>query len=1065
MTMHIHRTPTRLSAVTAVLVTLAGGAIGTAIAGDQPNVLFIISDDAGWADFGFNDQGNGQIPTPALDSIAARGRWFRAAYTAPVCSPSRARMFLGQHGQRRGYDNNGPDDQNAANSVVEGLTLEDETIFERMNDAGYHVGFFGKWHQGTERDVVNGNTLITPGNLPPRHGIDEFLGLTGGSRTYFIGQTNQYTQLMRRLTLDPVTNIVSDINVENTYPANAYMTEILAEEAADYITDRAAQPDPFFAILSFTAPHGPLQATQQYFDFVDQNIPGLTGNRRTYAAMMVAMDMGVQTVLDRLDDPNQDGDIADSITNNTIVCFINDNGGETANSARNFPLRGKKSDTFDGGIRVMMTMAGPGIPATGQSFDFPVDSSDLMPTFLAAAGTPLGPDDFTDGVDLLPYLDGTLTGPPHEDVYVRGNNPIVAGLRRSDEWKLTIENIGGPFLYDIESNPGESTVRNNDFPGLVDELTDRMTAYEVEYTKPRWGPTDYNTFDGFIWRASAVGSAGWGASNAWAAEGGNPAAATMFERDGYANLRMTFPGSGTPYTATNTLSRPNALTFIANEIVFNGSDSGVALDGLPVMLADSLAGQFPVIRMDTVAPGMTGDPIEIGLDISAWDDVLLFGDSEQPMLLSGAFREERPGRNYTKFGSFPMTITGGVEISGEFSVQAGDVTVRDTGLVAPSVLMVAPTARLHLTEPDSAGLPDLIGNQTELALTSPEGEGGPPPVALDFEGGEVIGSLTIDGTPVPGDYFDASAFPTRFSGPGRLRIRGPLVCDGDVNNDGYAEFFDTLAYLRVFDANDGCGGGGPALPGGITVNTEAWNDPAGDGTWDLASPGTDLSRVWTFGGNLTPEAVADGPSPLIASAYRFPEAAATAADYETPSRSPSSIELWFNADNTSTEQVLWEAGGGARGAAFTIANGLIRFDVQNSSPAPVRVSAPITTGWHQVVGTININTGQLALYLDSLPVGTVNTGATDRWAGGNPSGLGQVTSSMVGNLSPAPFAGRIAVYRFYNNTVLTPAEVEQAYDAVIDASEPCDPAADLNRDGVVDAADIERHIIQLIGCE
>ena len=176
MAMHTNRTR-RLTAI-ASLAVLAGAAVSAASAGTQPNVLFIISDDAGWADFGFNDQGNGEIPTPALDSIAARGRWFRAAYTAPVCSPSRARMFLGQHGQRRGYDNNGPDDQSAANAVVEGLTLDDITIFERMNDAGYHVGFFGKWHQGTERDVVNGNTLVTPGNLPPRHGSDEFLGLT-----------------------------------------------------------------------------------------------------------------------------------------------------------------------------------------------------------------------------------------------------------------------------------------------------------------------------------------------------------------------------------------------------------------------------------------------------------------------------------------------------------------------------------------------------------------------------------------------------------------------------------------------------------------------------------------------------------------------------------------------------------------------------------------------------------------------------------------------------------------------------------------------------------------------
>ena len=95
----------RVAASALSIVSLGGAAAA------QPNIVLIISDDAGWADFGFNDEGNGQIPTPALDSIANRGRWFRSAYTAPVCSPSRARMFLGQHNQRTGYDHNGPDSQ------------------------------------------------------------------------------------------------------------------------------------------------------------------------------------------------------------------------------------------------------------------------------------------------------------------------------------------------------------------------------------------------------------------------------------------------------------------------------------------------------------------------------------------------------------------------------------------------------------------------------------------------------------------------------------------------------------------------------------------------------------------------------------------------------------------------------------------------------------------------------------------------------------------------------------------------------------------------------------------
>ncbi|MBZ0170957.1 MAG: sulfatase-like hydrolase/transferase, partial [Phycisphaerales bacterium] len=334
----------------------------------QPNILFIISDDAGWADFGFNELGNGEIPTPALDSIAARGVRFSAAYTSPVCSVSRARIFLGQHPQRSGYQDNEPESTDASDTVVEGLRLEDTTMFERLKDAGYHVGFFGKWHLGTELDIVEGGTLVTPGNLPPRHGIDHFLGFLLGSRTYFTGQTSAHGRVLREQTLDPATGIVIDIDREGDYPADTYITELLADEAADYITARHDRPEPFFAVLSFTAPHSPLEATQKYLDMIDAATPGLSGDRRVYAAMMIAMDLGVQTVLDRLADPNRDGDTGDSIEDNTLVCFLNDNGGQTFYGALNEPLRGKKGETFDGGIRVPMLLAGPGVPATGVSF-------------------------------------------------------------------------------------------------------------------------------------------------------------------------------------------------------------------------------------------------------------------------------------------------------------------------------------------------------------------------------------------------------------------------------------------------------------------------------------------------------------------------------------------------------------------------------------------------------------------------------------------------------------------------------------------------------------------------
>lgn len=1036
------------------------------VASAQPNIVFIISDDAGWADFGFNDQGNGEVPTPALDSIADRGRWFRAAYTAPVCSPSRARIFLGQHNQRTGYDNNNPDSQNAADGVVEGITLDDVTLFERMNDAGYHVGYFGKWHLGTELDVVQGGVVTQEGNLPPRHGIDYFWGLTSGSRSYFMGAESNYQKVIREMTLDPMTNLITDTNLESTYPANDYLTDVLADEVAEYITDRHQSPDPFFAVASFTAPHGPLQATAEYFARADALGLGLTGNRRTYTAMMIAFDDGVQTILDRLEDPNNDGDTSDSIVGDTLICFINDNGGETANTARNFPLRGKKSDTFDGGVRVMMTLAGPGIPTTGASFDFPVDSVDLTPTFLAAAGMPLGPTDFTDGVNLLPYLDGTLSGAPRDSIYVRGNNPIVAGARQGD-FKLTIENIGGPFLYDIVANPDETNVLNNTFPGVVDDLTDLMTGFEAEYQKPRWGATDVNAFDGFVYRAASVGSANWSTANTWAAEGGSPPTATMFERDGYANHTARFPANATPYTATNDLSRPNGLTLLTNGLFFDGahagaSDSGVVITGRGLVLTDSLDGVLPEIAMDLSSTGLGAHPVRIETELRLWDDLGLTGAGNELLTIAGTVVSERSGVGMTKTSSGALAIEGDVDLSGSFALLNGETQIIADGRVAAGPLRVEEGAALIVGDGDASMTPDFLGNLGVLDVDTPTTGG--PPISLHFEGLDVIGGLVIDGQLLPLGVYGPATHPAIFQGNGDLIIRGPLFCDGDVNDDGFADFRDTLAFLRTFDADQGCGGASAALPTGITVNCDATADTPGDGIWDVTAPGTDISRAWTFAGNVSPIATdASAPTPLTL-AYEFPEAQATGPDYEDPSRSPSTIELWFRPDDFAGDQIIWEAGGGGRGAAIWLSGNELRLDVRNGTPAPLRTTATLTAGWTQVVAVIDISNSISQLYVNGQFESSVNLGSTDRWAGGNPAGLGQVASTAVGNITPPDFRGQIGIYRAYNNRALPAADVLDAYNAVISAAQPCDPRSDLNGDGSLTSADVGLHLDAVLNC-
>lgn len=790
----------------------------SAVAAAQPNILLIISDDAGWADFGFNDLGNGEIPTPALDSIADRGVRFNAAYTSPVCSVSRARFFLGQHPQRSGYQDNAPDSTDASDANVEGLRLEDVTMFERLRDAGYHVGFFGKWHLGMEKDITDAGSLVTPGNLPPRHGIDRFLGVLNGSRQYEMGASTSFGSSLREQSLDPATGLVIDAYREDDWPAGDYFTDVLAGAVADHITVRAAEPEPFFVVASFTAPHSPLQATQHYLDLIDAATPGLTGDRRTYAAMMLAFDTGVRTILDRLDDPDGDGDPADSVTADTLICFLNDNGGQTERGALNDPLRGGKGETWDGGVRVPMLLAGPGVPESGIAFDHPVDSVDLLPTFLAAAGAPQPGPGETDGVNLLPYLNGEVTGQPHPHLYVRGGEIAKIGVRR-DQYKLTTNLASGPLLFDIVDRIDERGRLEGDLPGVVHELWNIMYAHEAEYAKPRWGGNDYNDGDVFDYRAGSAGSAAWSAPFAWAIEDG-PSEATMQARDGYANLVARFPVNPAPYTATNDRERPNGALMMINAIELIGehsgpSESAATIDGLPLLFIDSLAAD--PARISMLASGPVQHAFALGLGLVLFDDLMLDGDGTQTLILSGGITEQRIGRDITRAGGWTLDLRSPIDVSGTVTLQSGQTLVTPPGRLDSAALAIGGTAGLVLDDP-SAGPPGFIADDAAVLIESPiDG----PRIGLQFNGLETIGELRIDGSPLaPGDY-GAATHPGVFTGPGQLRVVSAPAC-------GPADLAPPFGVLDLADLN--------AFVAGF-VSADPIADLNADGLYDLTDLG------------------------------------------------------------------------------------------------------------------------------------------------------------------------------------------------------------------------------------
>ena len=458
----------------------------------KPNVIVIISDDAGYADWGFMDdyiqtlnpgQPKSTVPTPNLDALRQRGTLLTNAYTAAVCSPSRAAIVTGSYQQRIGYEYN-INNLMGANDI-DGLSPDTITIFDRMKSEGYTTGAVGKWHLGARANNSGA------GNRPENQGVDEFFGIWKGSRNYTIGAVGG-SGTLRKTFASPFNDTV----LETTPPWNTnnnYVTNAFGIGAVNFIKRHYADPDPFFLYVSFTAPHGPIGPSP---DINDQRLNSLTGKRKNYASMVLTMDREIGNILNTLDDPADDGSV--SLTDNTLVIFINDNGGANNTGAENTPLRDFKGSIFEGGTRVPMIIAGAGLPPNS-TYHSPIHSIDILPTCLdAAGGTP--PTEI-DGISLLPYLNSTIPGIPHEVITIRNDTKVSV---RKGDWKLAKNASKSPFLlFNLSVDPEESTDLSEANPEIVADLLNSFTAFETTIDKPRHAgltkaPSSINLNNAFV---------------------------------------------------------------------------------------------------------------------------------------------------------------------------------------------------------------------------------------------------------------------------------------------------------------------------------------------------------------------------------------------------------------------------------------------------------------------------------------------------------------------------------------------------------------------------------------
>ncbi|MEQ8550046.1 MAG: sulfatase-like hydrolase/transferase [Cyclobacteriaceae bacterium] len=389
----------------------------------KPNIIVILADDLGYADVGFN--GSKEIPTPNIDRIAEEGVVFTDGYvTYSVCGPSRAGLITGRYQNRFGYATNpiiAPDDPNM------GLPLTERTLATELKTAGYTNSIIGKWHLGTHESL-----------WPDKRGFDHFFGFLSGGHRYFPEEyiLNDLSEVKKDWDWYQTKLLKNNQPVEETQ----YLTDALSREAVAFIDKN--QENPFFLYLAYNAPHGPLQATEAYlsrFDHIKNT------KRRTYAAMVSAMDDGIGTVLDKLKELN--------IDENTLVVFLSDNGGpERHNASDNGLLREGKGSMFEGGIRVPFAMKWPDRIAAGTTFSKPVMSFDIFATVCANIG--LVPQNKIDGVDLIPFLDGTKSDQPHNALFWVDMGDNHFGTRMSG-LKIVKEKNTEFALFDIENDISE----------------------------------------------------------------------------------------------------------------------------------------------------------------------------------------------------------------------------------------------------------------------------------------------------------------------------------------------------------------------------------------------------------------------------------------------------------------------------------------------------------------------------------------------------------------------------------------------------------------------------------
>ena len=447
----------------AASVTLIGA---ISFASEKPNIVFVIADDLGWSDVGYN--GASFYETPRIDALSKQGMVFSNAYPgASNCMPSRAIIMTGTYITRTQMWTPGSRAKGKiehmrflvprrGDSIGDGIIPSSEildpsftTLPEVLKKSGYRSTHFGKWHLG-----------------PDGHGFD-------------INDTN---------------GLGADLSEKYYNDENA--TGTLTDAAIDFVETESKTESPFFLYLAYWDVHTPLVAEKSLVQKYKRKLTSRSWDHDwnpTYAAMIETVDTNVG----RLYQAIQSTGIADD----TLFIFTSDNGGH-AGATPNAPLRGAKGAFYEGGIRVPTFAVWPSVIEAKSICDTPISGVDYLPTLADLAKAPTPTVQPVDGRSIVPLLRGKSALEDrsifwHYPLYLQGNgyNLVVpihgtdrlywratpCSVIRKGDWKLIQYFESGKIeLFNLSKDLEEQRELSKSHPEKAEDLLQELKQWQRE---------------------------------------------------------------------------------------------------------------------------------------------------------------------------------------------------------------------------------------------------------------------------------------------------------------------------------------------------------------------------------------------------------------------------------------------------------------------------------------------------------------------------------------------------------------------------------------------------------